>query len=161
MRAMVIGLLTLTLGLILVTGTIGDWGYRVEKFEESPGLYYVDKGKVNLYTTMWKTIVYVDLKAEDLEVDTLGSHINHVDRQCNSVEVKHWTGCSQFRESKTDRFRHLRGSESLLKNTVWRRYEDPRPRRGILNFVGKISKILFGTLDEYDTDYYDEQISLI
>jgi hypothetical protein len=152
------GLLTLTLGLIWVMGTTGEWVYRVEKFEESPGLFYDDKGAVNLYTTLWKTIVYVDLKAEDLEVDELGSYINHVDRLCNSVEVKNWTGCSQFRESITDRFKHLRVSESLLKDTVGRRYEDSRLRRGILNFVGEISKILFGTLDERDADYYDEQI---
>jgi len=88
-------------GLLLVTGATGDWGYRMEKFEESSGLYYVDKGTVNLYNTMQKTIIYVDLKAEDLEIDTLGSYINHVDRLCNSVEVKDWTGCSQFKESVT------------------------------------------------------------
>ena len=51
------------LGLIWVTKSTGDWGYHVEQFEESPGLYYVDKGIVNLYTTMWETIVYVDLNA--------------------------------------------------------------------------------------------------
>jgi hypothetical protein len=130
----------------------------LEKFEESPGLYYVDKGRVNLYTTMWRTIVYVDLKAEDLEVDTIGSYINHVDRLCNSVEVKNWTGCSQFREAVTDRFRHLQGSESLLKNTVGKGSGDSRLRWGILNFIGEISKVLFGTLDENDADYYDEQI---
>ena len=130
----------------------------MEKFEESLGLYYIDKGTVNLYNTTWKTIVYVDLKAEDLEIDNLGSYINHVDRLCNSVEVKNWTGCSQFRESVSDRFRHLQNSEHLLKVTVGKRYEDSRLRRGILNFVGEISKVLFGTLDENDADYYDEQI---
>jgi hypothetical protein len=30
----------------------GEWGYSGEQFEESPGLYYVDKGIVNLYTTV-------------------------------------------------------------------------------------------------------------
>jgi hypothetical protein len=64
MRAKGTGLLALTLWLIRAMGTAGDWGYRVEKFHESPRLYYVDKGTVNLYTTLWKTIVYVDLKQE-------------------------------------------------------------------------------------------------
>jgi hypothetical protein len=31
-------------------------------------------------------------------------------------------------------------------------------RRLILNFIGKISKVLFGTLDENDADCYREQI---
>ena len=49
----------------------------------SPGFYYIDKGTVKLYNTVWKTIVYFDLKAEDLEVENLGSYIKHVDRLCN------------------------------------------------------------------------------
>ena len=82
------------------------------------GLYYIDKVTVNLHNTVGKTIVYLDLKAEDLETDDLGSYIKHVDRLCNSVEVKNWTRCSQFRESVSDRYRHLRSSESLLIDTV-------------------------------------------
>jgi hypothetical protein len=77
---------------------------------------------------------------------------------CNSVEVKKWMGCSQFRESVSDRFKHLRNSESLLTDTVGRGYENSRLRGGILNFVGEINKVLFGTLDENDADYYDEEI---
>lgn len=79
--------------------------------------------------------VYVDLKTEDLQVESLGSYINHVDRLCNSVDVRNWTGCSQFRESIADRFRHLQGSEKLLRDTVGKRNEDSRRRRGVLNFV--------------------------
>ena len=90
---------------------------------------HVNKGTVNLYNTMWKTIVYVDLKAEDLKIDNLGSYINHVDRLCNSVEVKNWTECSQFRESVSDRFRYLQNSERLLKDTVGKRYEDSTQTR--------------------------------
>jgi hypothetical protein len=141
-----------------MTGVTRDWEYRVEKFEESPGICYIDKGMVNLYNIVWKTILYVDLKAEDLEIDNLGSYIKHGDILCNSVEVKHWTGCSQFRESVSDRFRHLRSSERVLTDTVGKQYEVSRLRRGILNFVGEISKVLIGPLDEIDADYYDEQI---
>jgi hypothetical protein len=46
----------------------------------------------------------------------------------------------------------------MLTDTVGRGYKNPRPRRGILNFVGEISEVLFGTLDENDVVYYDEQI---
>jgi hypothetical protein len=112
-----------------VMESTGDWGYRVEKFEEYPGLYYLDKGIVNLYTTMWKTIVYIDLNAEDLEVDALGSYINHVDRLCNSIEVKKWTGCSQFTEAVADRFRHLRTSEKLLREIVGKGNGEMRQKR--------------------------------
>jgi hypothetical protein len=107
---------------------------------------------------MWKTIVYVDLNAEDLEVDALGLYINHVDRLCNSIEVKNCTGCNQFREAITDRFKHLRTSENLLKETVGKGYGDSRQKRVFMNFIVEISKVLFGTLDDNDAEYYDEQI---
>ena len=102
---------------------------------------------------MWKTITYIDLKAEGLEIDSLGCYINHVDRLCNSVEVKNWAGYSQFRESLFDRFRNLRNSETLLTDTVGKTYEDFRLRRGLLNFVGEIYKLIFGTLDDNDANY--------
>ena len=92
---------------LLVVGAAGEWRYRVEKFEESPGLCYFDKGTMNLYSTVRKTIIYIDLKAEDVEIHSLGSYINHVDRLCNSVEVKNWTGCAQFRVSVFDCCRNL------------------------------------------------------
>jgi hypothetical protein len=34
-----------------------------------------------------------------------------------------------------------------------------RKKRGALNFIGQVSKILFGTLDADDADYYNEQIN--
>ena len=40
--------LLLILELLAVTGASQNWGYSVEKFEESPGFYYVDKGTVKL-----------------------------------------------------------------------------------------------------------------
>jgi hypothetical protein len=35
-----------------------------------------------------------------------------------------------------------------------------RKRRGIFNFVGELSKILFGTMGDDDAKYYNEQIEL-
>jgi hypothetical protein len=51
----------------------------------------------SLYNTMWKTIVYVNLKEEDVDIDSLGSYIYHADIMFSSVELRNWTGCSQFR----------------------------------------------------------------
>jgi len=83
MRAIGTRWIMMILWLLFVKGVTGNWGYRVEKFEESPGPYYTDKGTVNLYSTVWKTIVFVDLKAKNLEIDNLGFYIKHVDRLCN------------------------------------------------------------------------------
>jgi hypothetical protein len=53
----------LWLGTILdLAPALGMWGYMLEKYDESTGIYYENKGQVNLYNTEWQVVVYVDLK---------------------------------------------------------------------------------------------------
>jgi hypothetical protein len=52
MRTIGTGWFVRILWLTFMMGVTGDWGYRVEKFEESPGMYYIDKRTVNLYNTV-------------------------------------------------------------------------------------------------------------
>jgi hypothetical protein len=133
-------------------------GFRIQEFERSPGLFYGDKGTVNLYSATWKTIIYVNLAEENLEIESLRAYIDHVDKLCNSVEIRNWTGCSQFRGTVNDRFRHLENSAGTLTAVIGTKTREPRGKRGILNFVGEISKVLFGTLEENGAEYYDEKI---
>ena len=74
------------LGLLTVMGitrTGGEWGFQIEEFQESPGLFYVDRGAVNLYSHLWETLVYVNLEEEKIEIDSLRSYISYVDKLCN------------------------------------------------------------------------------
>ena len=111
-----------------------------------------------MYSALWKTIIYVNLAEENIEIESLQAYIMHVDKLCNSMEIRNWTGCSQFRSSVNDRFRHLESSAGTLTDIIGTKTREPRGRRGILNFVGEVSKVLFGTLDENDAEYYDEKI---
>ena len=141
-----------------MTQTRGEWGFHIREFEGSPGLFYVDKGTVNLNSAIWKTIIYVNLAEENIEIESLQAYIYHVDKLCNSMEIRNWTGCSQFRNSVNDHFRYLESGAGMLTDIIGTKTREPRGRRGILNFVGEVSKVLFGTLDENDAEYYDEKI---
>jgi len=88
----------------------------------------------------------------------VASYIGHVDKLCNSLEIRNWTGCNQFRSSVTDRFRHLENSAGILTDVIGIKNGKSRWKCGLLNFVGEISKVLFGTMDENDAEYYDERI---
>jgi hypothetical protein len=146
------------LGLLTVTGTGGEWGFQVEEFEESPGLFYVDNGTVNLYSTSWETLSYVNLEEEKIEINSLRSYISHVDKLCNTVEIRNWTGCTHFGSLVTDWFRHLDSSAGILTDIIGSKNGESRWRRGLLNYIGEVSKVLFGTMDDRDAEYYDEQI---
>ena len=46
--------------LLNVTG-LNDLGYSIERYDESPGIYYENKEVAVLYNIAWWTIVYVNL----------------------------------------------------------------------------------------------------
>ena len=110
--------LRVVLGLLSLTGTEGKCGIHVQEFGESPGLCYVDRGSVNLYSTTWKTVIYVNLEEENIEINSLRAYISHVDKLCNSMEIRNWTGCTQFRSSVSDRFQHLENRVGILTDVI-------------------------------------------
>jgi hypothetical protein len=132
-------------------------GYSVDKYDESPGLYYELLGEAMLYNTEWKTVVYVNLRQTDSETEQLGQYISYINKLCLATEVQNWTDCNHFSSLSNDRFKQVKGTEKLLHELIGNSGHIRR-RRGALNFVGEISKILFGTLDSDDADYYNEQI---
>jgi archaellum component FlaC len=54
----------------------------------------------------------------------------------------------------------LTKAETLLREITGRRAGGKRKRRGVFNFIGELSKILFGTMDDDDAKFYNEQIKL-
>jgi hypothetical protein len=139
-----------------VKPSVEQQDYTIEKYNESPGLYYELLGETALYNTKWKTIVYVDLKETDSQTEQLGQYINYVNKICHATEIQNWTDCNHFSSLSRDRFRQLQETEIL--NEISGKQGRVRKRRWALNFIGEISKVLFGTLDADDAEYYNAQI---
>jgi hypothetical protein len=51
----------LSLTLLTNVASLSDLGYSIESYDESPGVYYENKGVANLYIVEWKPIAYVNL----------------------------------------------------------------------------------------------------
>ena len=84
---------------------------------------------------------------------------------CKRHEHQFWanyTGCLN-NIHQTDRpIKGVNGLKLLLKQLT--RNEDDsvytREKRGVFNFIGGISKILFGVMDSEDANYYTNKISI-
>jgi hypothetical protein len=135
-----------------------ELGYSIEKYDESPGIYYENLGEVTLFNTEWKTVVYVNLKDTDQESERIEQYIDHINKLCLTAETKNWTSCNHFEGIARDKLNQIKGSEKLLKYLIGSNVTHRRRRRGIFNFIGEISKVFFGTLDSDDADYYNDQI---
>jgi hypothetical protein len=124
------------------------------------GIYYENKGMALMYNVEWRTIVYVDLSKLDNKTLAIRQYVQHVDMLCQMSIVRNWTGCAHIHDDASDRVNQLTRTEGLLKEITGQQIGGKRRKREVFNFIGEISKVLFGTMDEEDARYYNEQIKL-
>jgi hypothetical protein len=74
---------------------------------------------------------------------------------CHTKFVRNWTGCTNYNNDAREQFDQLTETEELLKQTAGNQAVTEKGklrRRGVLNFMGGLSKILFGMMDEADVE---------
>ena len=50
-----------SMSTLVTVAAVNDFGYSVEKYDESTGIYYENIGVAVLYNSAWRTVVYVNL----------------------------------------------------------------------------------------------------
>ena len=154
------GTIVALLALLTATAALDA---TLQKFEKSPGLYYDYVGEAQLYNTEWKLLTYVDLQEADRNLETVIKYADLSKKFCKRHEYSFWvnfTDCvriARYTDRKIKEVQELRDLVSQLTSI-----EDKtlyRSKRGVFNFVGGISKILFGTMDSDDALYYAEKVS--
>jgi hypothetical protein len=86
----------ISLSALLSVTALNDLGYSVERYDESPGAYYENKGVAVLYNIAWRTVVYVNLNKTDNETLVLRQYVHHVDILCQMTAIRNWTGYAHF-----------------------------------------------------------------
>jgi hypothetical protein len=136
----------------------GENGYELSVYQETPGIYFEDLGHVTLSTTTWTILVYVPVQMAGSEIISLELYTHYIDGICAKLAVKRWTACNYFSELMTSKLQQIRNTQKLLFDIVQERESEERHRRGLFNFTGKVSKALFGTMDDDDAQFYHDHI---
>jgi hypothetical protein len=97
----------LSLSVLVSAAVLNELGYSLERYDESPGVYYESKGVANLYNVEWKTIVYVDLGKINNEVLALRRYLHHIDVLCHTKFVRNWTGCINYNNDAREKLHQL------------------------------------------------------
>jgi hypothetical protein len=137
---------------------LNELGYSVEKYDESPGIYYENKGQASLFNTEGKTIVYINLGKLSTQSRKLEQYIRHVEKLCQEIEMRNLTDCNHFKDTAREKLNQIRKTEEILLEVTENSHRGTRRKRGLFNFIGEVSKVLFGTMDDDDAKYYNEQI---
>ena len=105
----------ISLSTLLTVAALNDLGYSEEKYDESPGIYYGNRGVAVLYNNAWRTVVYGNLNRIDNETMVLRQYVQHVDALCQMTVISNWTGCAHFGGDARERLNQLTKTEGLLK----------------------------------------------
>jgi hypothetical protein len=83
---------------------------------------------------------------------------------CKKIKTKNWyhyTDCVALDQYLKSKNKYIDNLKDLLTEYMSTEMRNPnhRTKRGVMNFIGEISKILFGTLTQSDARDYNEHIS--
>lgn len=124
-------------------------------FQASPGLYFEDKGPVQLYSTSWKLVIYYNLTNYLLELEWYRNCLTKINMLCpqlHRVDPNN-TNCQLLLNQFNLHLNEIEQLDTLLFNHV------TRPKRGIINGGGYLLNYVFGLLDQNDAKRYDNEIN--
>ena len=107
----------------------------------SGNVYIEEISKVHLFHEDWKLIIGINMTAMENRLNAIDVTIRLTKTACNQE-------CTPAREISLikKRYSRLIAKNNLLRKLLGRQ----RTKRGLMNFIGDISKTLFGTLSETD-----------
>ena len=133
----------------------------VEVITSETGIYFDEVGQISFYPMTWKVVSYIDLKPTRDLWRKVKEHQKRVSNYCHGLERAPWyhlTDCNSFKAYINQKVYYIDSLKDLvaeyLKTDV-----SYRRKRGVLDFVGEISKILFGTLTQADAREYNSHIN--
>lgn len=135
-------------------GLAASTDYSDQPMPASPGVYFENLGTVHVAVGQWKVISYLHLwnfqdklnnfKAAVKETQSLCNERKFPELNCNS-SISLLNGKVDTLIAADERLTHLAGH--AIK------------KRALFGFIGYALKSLFGTLDEYDAEYYNDAIN--
>ena len=80
----------------------------LQRFKESPGLYYDFVGEAQLYSTEWRLLTYIDLQEADQNLETTKKYAQLSMEFCSKHEHTYWinlTDCTKINRYRSGRYK--------------------------------------------------------
>jgi hypothetical protein len=133
----------------------------VEVITSETGIYFNEVSQISFNPMTWKVVSYVDLKPTRDLWRKVKEHQKRVSRYCNGLESAPWyhlTDCNYFKAYVNPKIYYIYTLEDLVAEYL-KTGVSKRRKRGVLDLVGEISKILFGTLTQAHAREYNSHIN--
>jgi hypothetical protein len=136
----------------------------VQEVKSKTGLYFDEIGTMKFYPTKWKVVTYINLEPTRELWKQTKTHQRKIIDFCRKIKDKKWyhyTDCIAFDQYVNSKNKYINNLKDLVAEYLAADTKIPnyRSKRVVLNFIGEISKILFGTLTQSDARSYNKHIS--
>jgi hypothetical protein len=135
---------------------------QTEPLSSQAGIYYDEVGTISFYPMTWKVVSYLNLQPTQDLWRKVKDHYKQVASYCQTLEKKpwyHYTDCNSFEQYVVSKITYIDNMKDLVEEYMKPEQQNNRTKRGVLDFVGEVSKILFGTLTQADAREYNENIN--
>lgn len=144
---------------LLILPNITCMDYNVTQLDPNTSVYAEEIGTLQYYDSYWKVITNVNLSQYQLNVKEIKKKIIQMNRLCKVIkELTKVNHCTKFTSEIKAIEKSLLAKEFLIENFIQSKQQSRR-KRSLFDGIGKIFKILFGTLNVDDAQFYDEQMS--
>ena len=123
-------------------------------------------GKLQIYNDNWNLIVYLDISTQDEKLRVIGKYYKSTERICNADSYKgrlNSSICSYALRHVKQQLSELERNRDMVYQLLGHDISDIdkyiRVKRAWVDIVGKAAKVVFGTLDQDDAEYYNNKIS--
>lgn len=133
--------------------------YTITQLDNNEVIYLETLSQVKLYHEQWKLVIGYDLLDLEANYNILRNTYVELNKRCFFQIDNRNLICSSKRRinQRIDQFKEIANDvENVLHLAGLQR--SVRTKRGLFDFIGEISKTLFGTLDDTDATYYNEEL---
>jgi hypothetical protein len=111
--------------------TVGNSGYELRPYQESPDVYFEDLGHTTLSTTAWTIVVYIPMQMTTSETTDLERYAHYIEGTCSRLTVRNWTACSHFGDKINRRLQQIRDTQDCCL-ILYKKGRQQKAQKGII-----------------------------
>lgn len=138
----------------------GDEKFQMEKLDDKENIILENLGQAQLFHEEWKLVIGFDYAYIESDLNKIEQTYHKIINElCLRISKRFVCSSRQRLYQRINSLKNVRGE---LRNTFHLTGLDnsnsSRVKRGLFDFIGEISKTLFGTLDATDAEYYNNEL---
>lgn len=136
--------------------------FNITPIVNPSGIYFHSVNNLRVHNSYWRFLTYVNITNYDEKYQKINNMINQIGKSCElgkSLEIESVQHtCSQYKYQANNFLAEISNNIEHVMRIIEPPKEKDRNKRGLMNIVGRVANVLFGTCDDVDAKYFYDKI---